>query len=272
VARAYVQEFLEFSDRVYPSLFCHSPYTCSADTLRQAKAIADEFGVLFQIHVAETKTEVDQCLAAHSMTPVKYLDRLGVLDEGTLLVHAVWVNDEDIDCIARRCASISHNPESNMKLGAGIAPVGRLLAAGVTVGLGTDGCASNNNLDLFQEMDTTAKLHKVVSGDPTALDAQSVIRMATIDGASAIGLGDRVGSLEVGKQADLITINTHRPHLTPIYRAESHIVYAAGAADVETVVVGGRVIVRNRTLLTMDVTEIMSAARRLGAQVRGEPL
>ena len=268
VARNFAEALLGSSGIVSPSLFCHSPYTCSADTLRQAKSIANELDVLFQIHVAETRAEVDQCMAEKGMTPVRYLDELDVLDEKTLLVHAVWVNDDDIDCIAGRKASVSHNPESNMKLGAGIAPVGRMLVAGVKVGIGTDGCASNNNLDLFQEMDITAKLHKVVSGDPTALDAQTVIRMGTINGAGAIGLGSRVGSLEAGKAADLIIINTRQPHLTPMYRPDSHIVYAANASDVETVVIAGRVIVKNREVLTMDTNEILQTADRLSREVR----
>jgi 5-methylthioadenosine/S-adenosylhomocysteine deaminase len=154
-----------------------------------------------------------------------------------------------------------------MKLGAGVAPVIRLLAAGVRVGIGTDGCASNNNLDLFREMGITAKLHKAVSGDPTVLDAQTVIQMATLDGAAAIGLEDQIGSLETGKAADLIILNRRRPHLTPMYRPESHIVYAAKASDVETVVIGGRIVVENRKVLTMDTTEILQTAGHLSREI-----
>ena len=267
VARDFATRLAATGGSVSASLFCHSPYTCSADTLRGAKSLADELGVLFQIHVAETKQEVDRCIAEHSMSPIRYLDRLGVLDDRTLLIHAVWVDAEDIGRIAERQCTVSHNPESNMKLGAGVAPVDRMLAAGITVGLGTDGCASNNNMDLFREMDTAAKIHKAATGDPTALDAKSVIRMATIEGARAIGLDDRVGSLAAGKQADLIIINTRRPHLTPIYRPESHVVYAAGAADVDTVIAGGRLLVKERNLLTVDADQILAAAGRQSRQV-----
>ena len=268
VARNFAEGLQGSSDIVTPSLFCHSPYTCSADTLQQAKSIADELNVLFQIHVAETKAEVDQCLTEKKMTPVQFLDQLEVLDEKTLLVHAVWVNDEDIATIANRGASVSHNPESNMKLGAGIAPVRRMLEAGILVGIGTDGCASNNNLDLFQEMDMTAKLHKVVCEDPTVLDARTVIRMATIGGAGAIGLDRQIGSLEKGKAADLIILDTRKPHLTPMYRPDSHIVYSASATDVDTVVIDGRIVAEGRKIMTMDTDEIMRSADRLGAEVK----
>ena len=269
VAKNFAEALLNSGGNVTPSLFCHSPYTCSADTLHQAKSIANELNVLFQIHVAETKAEVDQCLTEKKMTPVKYLDELDVLDDKTLLVHAVWVNDKDIEYIAERRAAVSHNPESNMKLGAGIAPVGRMLEAGITVGIGTDGCASNNNLDLFQEMDMTAKLHKVVSGDPTALDAGTVIQMATIKGAGAIGLNNQIGSLETGKAADLIILDTRKPHLTPMFRPDSHIVYSAQASDVDTVMIGGQIVAKDRKILTMDTEEIMRAADRFGIDVKG---
>ena len=267
-ARAFAEKISGQPGTVTASLFCHSPYTCSAGTLRRAKAVANELSLLFQIHVAETESELKQCLAEHQTSPVQYLDRTGVLDDRTLLVHAVWVGDEDIELIADRGASVSHNPESNMKLGAGVAPVNRLLKAGVKVGIGTDGCASNNNLDLFREMGITAKLHKAVSGDPTVLDAQTVIRMATIEGASAIGLDDLTGSLESGKAADLIIMDTRKPHLTPMYRPDSHIVYAAKASDVKTVVIGGRIIVKNRDVLTMDTSEILRAAGQLGREIK----
>ncbi len=268
VAKAYAEKVLAAGGNVRPSLFCHSPYTCSAETLRKAKDLARELGVLFQIHVAETKSEVDQCHSEHSASPVEYLDQLGILDENTLLVHAVWVTDADIERMAESRVSISHCPESNMKLGAGIAPVARMLAADIRVGLGTDGCASNNNLDLMGEMDIVAKIHKVVSGDPTALDACTAVRMATIDGARAIGLGDRIGSLEAGKAADVIIVNTRQPHLTPLYNPHSHDIYAARAADVDTVLIDGKIIVSKRQIQTASANDIMEAANRLSAQVK----
>ena len=253
----FAKKWLGVSPNIIPSIFCHSPYTCSTRTLKDAKAYADNKGILFQIHVSETKQELNQIQSEHRMTPIEYLDSIGILDANTLLAHCIWIDEHDIEIIAKQNAKISHNPESNMKLAAGIAPVPRCLKAGITVGLGTDGCASNNDLDLFQEMDTAAKLHKVVSHDPTVMDAKSVIIMATIAGAKAIGLGNETGSIEVGKQADLIIIDTDKPHLTPMYNPVSHIVYAAQGSDVRDVLVAGEFLVRNRKLLTLDINNIL---------------
>ena len=256
-AEEFAKKWLGASPNIIPSIFCHSPYTCSTRTLKDAKTAADNKGLLFQIHVSETKQELNQIQSEHRMTPVEYLDSIGILDANTLLAHCVWIDDHDIEIIAKQNAKISHNPESNMKLAAGVAPVPRFLDSGITVGLGTDGCASNNNLDLFQEMDTTAKLHKVFGNDPTVMDAKSVIVMATIGGAKAIGLGNKIGSIEVGKQADLIIIDTDKPHLTPLYNPVSHIVYAASGSDVRDVLVAGEFLVRNRKLLTLDLDETL---------------
>jgi 5-methylthioadenosine/S-adenosylhomocysteine deaminase len=216
--------------------------------------------VLFQIHAAETKDEHVSIQTKHHTTPVKYLDKIGIVDQNTLLIHAVWLDNDDIEIIAKRRASVSHNPESNMKLASGIAPVPALLKAGVTVGLGTDGCASNNNLDLFSEMDTAAKLHKVNAMDPTLMDAVTVLKMATIEGARSLGLQDITGSLEIGKKADVIIIDTHKPHLVPIYNPVSHIVYAAQGSDVQDVIVDGRILVNDRKLLTVDLEDIIEKA------------
>ena len=252
---------------ITPSVFCHSPYTCSPSTLEAAKTLAGEAGVLFQIHMAETRSEVEQSLTDHGLSPIAHLNRIGMLDKRTLLVHCVHLSPEDITAITKTGAKISHNPESNMKLAAGVAPIPALLSAGLTVGLGTDGCASNNNLDLFGEMDTTAKLHKVTSNDPTVLDAHRVLKMATIDGARAIGLGNTTGSLEVGKQADVIVLDTHRPHLTPLYNPWSHVVYAARGSDVAYTVVAGRVVVANRNLKTLDIDTVIDKARKVSRRI-----
>jgi 5-methylthioadenosine/S-adenosylhomocysteine deaminase len=236
--------------------------------LKEAKALCVENGLLFQIHVAETQNECQQIQNEHQCTPIQYLDRLEILDENTLLIHGVWLTDEDIAIIAASSAGISHNPESNAKLASGIAPLPDILRSGIPVGLGTDGCASNNNLDLFQEMDMAAKLHKVASFDPTTMDARTVVEMATIGGARAIGLGVHIGSLEVGKQADVIIIDTAKSHLSPIYHPESHIVYAAKSSDVRDVVVDGRIRVRNRKVLSLDVEEIMAKVREIAADIK----
>lgn len=257
VARDVVEKLGGRYPLVQPSIFCHSPYTCSAATLSAAKQAANALGVLFQIHAAETRAEHEQMEQAHGCSPVAYLDRLGLLDGNTLLVHAVWVDAADIQRIARSGARIAHCPESNMKLASGVAPLPDFLAAGIPVGLGTDGCASNNDLELWGEMDMAAKLHKVQRLDPTAAKAEHVVRMATRDGAAAVGLGPLIGSLESGKRADLIIIDTHQPHWTPLYHPASHLVYVARANDVRLVMIDGRWVVRERSLLTMAVADVM---------------
>jgi 5-methylthioadenosine/S-adenosylhomocysteine deaminase len=267
-AREFASAWLGRTGTVTPSVFCHSPTTCSAQTLVAAKRLCTELGLLFQVHAAETRRERDQTLSAHGLSPVGWLDRIGVLDPRTLLVHCVWVDAADIALIAEKGANVSHNPESNLKLGSGIAPVTAMLAAGVTVGLGTDGCASNNDLDLFATMDLAAKLHKVDRMDPTVISAECAIRMATIEGARALGLEREIGSLEPGKQADLIVIDTRQPHLTPMHHPASAVVYAAGGADVETVLVAGRALVRNRRLLTVDLEEAMARVEAIVARCR----
>jgi 5-methylthioadenosine/S-adenosylhomocysteine deaminase len=265
----YVARWQDRTATITPSIFCHSPYTCGADTLTAAKAAAADRGVLFQVHVAETEPERKASLQAHGVSPIQYLDRLGILDENTLVVHAVWTDADDIDIMRRRKVAIAHNPESNMKLAAGIAPVPAFLSAGITVGLGTDGCASNNDLDLFTEMDAAAKIHKAVTLDPTVLEASAVLKMATRDGARAIGLGDVTGSLEPGKQADLIVVNTHRPHLVPLYAPYSHIVYAMRGADVTTVIVGGKILVKDRRPLTLDQERVMARVCAIAGRIKG---
>jgi len=260
----FLQKWKNISSLIIPSVFCHSPYTCSRSTLTKAKDAADAKGVLFQIHAAETKDEHAVVQTKHHTTPVKYLDKIGIIDQNTLLVHAVWLDDDDIEIIAKRGASVSHNPGSNMKLASGIAPVPELLKAGVTVGLGTDGCASNNNLDLFSEMNTTAKLHKVNAMNPTLMDAVTVLKMATIQGA----LDAIIGSLEIGKKADVIVIDTRKPHLVPIYNPISHMVYAAQGSDVQDVIVNGRLLVKDRKLLTVNLENIIEEIIKLSKNIK----
>ena len=191
-----------------------------------------------------------------------------MIDAATLLVHAVWVDENDMAVVADRRAAVAHCPESNMKLGAGIAPLTGLLSAGIAVGLGTDGCASNNTLDLFQTMDITAKLHKVRDMQPTAADARTVLTLATRGGARAIGMENDIGSLEAGKKADLIVIDTRQPHLVPMYHPVSHVVYAARGSDVTTVVVDGRLLVRDRQPLHLDLRPIMERVNTLARVIR----
>ena len=267
-AVAFIEKWDGVSSLITPSVFCHSPYTCSEKTLKKAKAASDSKGLLLQIHAAETKSEYIRIQTEQHTTPVKYLDRIGILDENTLIVHGIWLDDDDIEVIAKQRSKVSHNPQSNMKLASGIAPVPSLLNAGVTVGLGTDGCASNNDLDLFLEMDTAAKLHKVNLLDPTVMDARTVLKMATIDGAKAIGLDKDIGSLEPGKQADVIIIDTEKPHLVPMYDPVSHIIYTVHGSDVRDVMVAGRILLRNKNLLTIDLKDILERVTHLSGTIK----
>ena len=269
-AARYTEKWLNSSPLIRPSVFCHSPYTCSEETLKKAKQITRSKNLLFQIHTSETKNELDMITSKHGISPVKYLERTGILDEMTLLVHSVWVDEEDIRIISRHGSKISHNPQSNMKLASGIAPVPEFLKNDITVGLGTDGCASNNDTDLFKEMDVAAKIHKAYLLDPTVMDAGTVLQMATIRGAEAIGLGDETGSIETGKQADIIIIDTGSPHLIPMYNPVSHIVYSATGSDVRDVLVAGKPIVTNRKLLSLDLNDILDKINLLGAQIQKE--
>jgi 5-methylthioadenosine/S-adenosylhomocysteine deaminase len=267
-AKEYAGCWLARSDRITPSIFCHSPYTCSDATLKAAKAAADELGLRLQIHAAETRFERERSVEEKGASPVAHLERLGILDTNTLLAHCVWVDEREMEILARRGCAVVHCPESNMKLASGIAPVAAMQKAGIPVALGTDGCASNNDLDLFGEMAMAAKLHKVTSGDPTALDAASVLKMATMDGARAMGMEHRIGSLTVGKQADIVILDTRTPHLTPIYHPESHLVYAANGRDVRHVFVSGQLLVQDRRLLTVDLDEVMSKVRAIAEEIK----
>jgi len=249
IAEKFIDKWKDKNPRIHPSIFCHSPYTCSAKTLKRAKEMANHQEVLFQIHVAETRNEMELIISSQGgagRSVVQYLDGLGVLDHNTLMVHCVWLDTKDIEIVIKRKSPVVHCPESNMKLASGIAPVQSLMKAGIEMGLGTDGSASNNNLDLFSEMDMAAKLQKVALGDTCALKAKSVVEMATLGGARVLGLEQRIGSLAVGKQADLIAINLRQPHLVPLYDPYSTLVYNARGSDVIHVMVDGVLRVENR--------------------------
>ena len=270
-AVSFVSQWKEKHPRIVPSVFCHSPYTCSADTLKKAKRAARDHGVLFQIHAAETRDEWEQMVQTTGLSPVAYLHSLGVLDRHTLLVHCVHTDEKDRRIIRASGAAVAHAPESNMKLAAGVADIPDMMALGIPVGIGTDGSASNNNLDLFSEMDCTAKLHKVIRKDPTVMNAETVLSMATIGGARALGLDHLTGSLEYGKKADVIVVDTQKPHLTPMYCPLSHLVYAATGSDVRDVMVDGRVLVRNREVLSFDVTRVMQDVTLLARAIGKKP-
>ena len=268
VAEAFVKKWSDASPLIHPALFCHAPYTCSPETLTIIKNIARDFDVPFLIHLSETKGEVDDIKKRYGKTPLRHLHSLDLLDDRTIAIHCVWLDEEEVDILAECGVKVSHTPESNMKLAAGIAPIPEMLRKGVTVSLGTDGCASNNDLDLILEMGTAARVHKVSSMDPTVMDAKTVLRMATIEGAKVLGLDDMIGSIEAGKRADITIMDLNKPHLTPMYDPYSHIVYAASGSDVETVVIHGRVVMKNRRLLTIDEDEAMEKVRKMAKRIQ----
>jgi 5-methylthioadenosine/S-adenosylhomocysteine deaminase len=209
------------------------------------------------IHLAETKSEIEEVSKKYGKSPVNHMESLGLLSSSLIACHCVWLTEAEMDLLARRGVKVVHNPESNMKLASGVAPVPELLARGVTVGLGTDGCASNNNLDLFQEMDSAAKLHKVHRLDPTVMPSSVVLEMATLGGARVLGLEKEIGSLEVGKKADIIVLDLHRPHLQPLYNIVSQLVYSAVGADVRDVIIDGKLVMHDRKLLTLDEETVL---------------
>jgi 5-methylthioadenosine/S-adenosylhomocysteine deaminase len=260
----YTQKFIDHwkaDPLIIAAVAPHSIYTCSEKTLEDSAALARKNGAPILIHIAEAPFELEQSRAKHGLTPVAYLGKIGVLGPDVLGAHCIAVNSADIAMLAHFGVGCSHNPSSNMKTAAGVMPVIEMLAAGVPVGLATDGAASNNNQDLFEEMDLAAKLQKISRMDPRALPAAQVVEMATIGGARALHLEKRIGSLEAGKRADLIIVDTSAPHATPMYNVYSELVFALKATDVRTVVIAGRVIMDERKMLTLNEDEILQKAR-----------
>ena len=246
----------------------HSLFTCGEELLRKANDLALKKGVPLILHLAETKEEVNEIEKRFRKRPVQHLKDLGLLGSHLIVDHCVHINKSEIELLAENNVCIVHNPESNMKLASGVAPVPDMIAKGITVGLGTDGCASNNNLDLFGEMDMAAKLHKVNNLDPTIMNAQTLVEMATIEGAKVLGLEKITGSLEVGKRADLIVIDTNKPHLVPMYNPYSHLVYAASGHDVTHSIIDGNIVMEDRRLLTLDVEDIIERSKEKSHKVK----
>ena len=238
----------------------HSPYTCSKELLEGVKTEAAKHGVRIHIHVSETQKEVSDILETHGMRPFEYLDEMGFLGNEVTAAHAVWVSDREIEIIKEKNVKLSHNPSSNMKLSSGVSPVAELLGKGICVSMGTDGPASNNNMDLLEEMKITALLQKVNTMNPTVLAAEEVFKMATINGASALGLENEIGSIDLGKKADIVLVNMKTAHLTPFRNPISHLVYSANGGDVDTVICNGEILMRNREILTLDETMILEIA------------
>lgn len=267
VAADFLKKWQDRHPLLTPALFCHSPYTCGRETLQRSRALAREAGVPWCIHVAETRGEVADFRRQHGQSPLAFLHSLGLLGQGTVCVHGVWLGAAEIVLLQETGTGLVTCPESNMKLAAGVAPLSALLAAGVRLGLGTDGCASNNDLDLFQEMGMACRLHKGISLDPTSVPATAMLHMATGGGAEVLGLGDRVGGLAPGLRADCIIVERSRPALVPFYNAQT-LVYAGRGSDVSTVIIDGRLVMEDRRLLFCDLAETMAQVRKLGRKIR----
>jgi 5-methylthioadenosine/S-adenosylhomocysteine deaminase len=263
-AMAYVEKFVarwRGHELIIPAIAPHAPYTVSEQHLKAARAFSDRTGALIVTHVSETKREVDDSVKDKGASPVAYLDRIGFLNDRVIAAHVVWPQGTDIAILKRRGVGVVHNPQSNMKLASGVAPVPRMMTEDVLIGLGTDGAASNNDLNMWEEMDTVAKLHKVFSGDPKVISAQQAFELATIRGAQALHLEKEIGSLEKGKRADILLLNRDTLNQIPLYNVYSDLVYATKASDVESVIINGRIVMRNRRLLTLNETAIKSEAR-----------
>jgi 5-methylthioadenosine/S-adenosylhomocysteine deaminase len=253
---------------ITPAVAPHAMYTLDGPTLRAARELSKRHNVPTLIHLAESNDETRVAQERRAASPVAYLESLGFLGQGVVAAHGVWVTDADIDTLRLRGVGVSHNPESNMKTASGVAPVPAYMRAGVAVGLGTDGAASNNDLDMFEAMRVAALLHKHETKDSATLPARTILEMATIRGARALGLDARIGSLEPKKRADLITVSTSRPRHTPMYDAVSHLVYVMRGDDVQNSIVNGQVLMRNRKVLTLNESEIIAEARAWAGKVR----
>jgi 5-methylthioadenosine/S-adenosylhomocysteine deaminase len=264
----YIQRFRGDS-LIVPAVAPHALYTNSEETLRACRALANRYGVPLMTHLEETKPGREQALAKWKKSSVQVLDSWGIFNGRTLAAHVVWADDADLKILKARGVGIAHCPSSNTKLASGVAPVAKMLKLGLAVGLGTDGPAgSNNDFNLFEEMDLAAKLQKVTTGDPQVLPAPQALEMATLLGARALGLEKETGSLETGKRADLITVRLDQPNAVPLYNVYSQVVYALKGCDVRDVMVNGRLVVRDRQALTLDARQVLAKAEELGAKVR----
>jgi 5-methylthioadenosine/S-adenosylhomocysteine deaminase len=266
-AEAFIKQFVN-DELITPAVAPHSVYTLDAATLSRTHDLAAKYDIPLLIHLGETQDEIRMSLDRHKMRPVALLDKLGFWSPRVIAAHGVWINDDEIAVLKKNNVGVSHNPESNMKLASGTAPVQQYLKAGVALGLGTDGAASNNDLDMFEAMRQAAFLHKLASGDPRAVSAQAVLEMATIGGARVIGRADRLGSLEVGKLADVLVVRMDQARQTPMYDAVSHLVYVTRGDDVDTTIVNGKVLMHDKKVLTLNEAEVLADARKAADQVR----
>ena len=241
----------------------HSPYTASEELLVKVRELADEYNIGIHIHVSETQKEINDSLDEKGLRPFEYLEKIGFLGPDVVAAHCVWLSDEEIDIIKKHDVKVSHNPCSNMKLASGVSPVSKLIEKGVCVSIGTDGASSNNNLDLIEELKTASLLQKVSTLDPKVLNSDESIEMATIKGAEALGLSDEIGSIEVGKKADIILIDTNAANMTPDSSSlSSNVIYSANGSNVDTTICNGKILMENKKLTALDEDEIYAKARQ----------
>ena len=257
------------SNRVQIAVAAHSPYTVSPENLVRGKTLADKYGLHFMTHISETQDEVRIVREKYGQTSVEHLDQLGLLGPKTIGAHCIHVTESDIVTLAARGVAVSHNPQSNMKISSGVAPVERMRAAGALVTIGTDGTCSNNDLDMFEELRTAAFLQKSATGDPVALPAYEVLKLATVNGARAMGYADgELGVIREGALADLIVVDLQKPHLQPIHNVISNLVYCGKASDVDTVMVDGRIVVENRRIEGVDLPELYTRVAAAVARIK----
>jgi len=258
---------LAAEERIHFMLGPHAPYTCPPDYLKRVVSLAEEMNIGIHIHLAETRWEMEDMQKQYGKTPVELMESIGLFNLKTIAAHCVHVTDNDIFILKKNNVGIAHNPESNMKLASGIAPVPEMLASGIPVALGTDGASSNNNLDMLQEMRSCALLHKVNSMNPTVLPAYQALEMATANGAKALNLDNETGRLQAGLKADMILLNLGESHMIPVHDVLANVVYSAQASDVDTVIIDGTVVMENRKIITFDEEEVLNQAARAAARL-----
>jgi len=265
--KVFIERFRD-DPLIVPAVAPHSVYTLTAEDLVRSRDLAATYNVPLLIHLGETEDEIRMSLDRHKLRPVALLDQLAFWKSRVIAAHGVWMTPGEIAGLAKNGVGVAHNPESNMKLASGTAPVPEYLRAGVALGLGTDGAASNNDLDMFEAMRQAAFVHKLVSREPRAVSALTALEMATLGGARVIGRQDRLGSLEAGKLADLLVVRMDRARQTPMYDPVSHLVYVTRGDDVVTTIVDGKVLMRDGKVLTLDEAQVLADARKAAAQVR----
>ena len=264
----FIGRWKDRNSRIIPIFGPHANYTLNADQLKATRAAANEVGVSISIHMSESPFELQYSKDTFGMTSIEFFESIGFLDGPTIAAHVVWPTETEIPILAERRVGVIHNPTSNMKLASGISPVTEMLRAGVLVGLGTDGAAGNNDLDMWEEMRLAAFLQKVDRMDPEVMSAQTVLTMATSGGAEAIGLRDRIGALSIGMKADLIQVSFDDVHFVPTYDVISHLVYVADEQDVATVIVDGRLLMRDKMVLSVDTDRVAQEARELAKRIQ----